>query len=1111
MRRTPPLLLLLGVLAAWPAHGQAPGMRLGAGTPPRLAVVEGTASFWRPGASDWTSARPNTPLGTGDAIFSQRDTSVEVQIGPSAYLRLGAATYLELSEVSADQLQLKLATGEASLDVRELPVKGIEIDTPHMALTVDRQGYYRLHVDKHSSTLIVRRGGGAMATPGNAPSSPVRSGEETVMTSDGVVHHFAAPDLDAWDRWSAARTDRLLDPLSARYVADGIYGVADLDHAGTWRRVDEYGPVWFPDAVPSGWVPFTGGEWIYDTAYGWSWVDDMPWGWAPFHHGRWVAVEGRWAWAPGPPDVVPAYAPATVGWLEGGPGVAWVPLGWGEPIFPWWGPPGALGNASWAGWGGPWFVNRQPIQQRIAIYASNLSYANAAEPGAVVTTRADRFGRGGREHVRATPGDVGLMRPGDRGPGVSPVAASLSPTTERAAKPPSSLTGQRVVATRMPPDAGARLREFGLKTPGTAVVQLVLPPPRTVLATGDRPPEAGAPPAEAQAEPAAVGDRERRPPPAPGFVEWLGGAEYAEATRRGPRDMFEASASDRGFDAAGEAFRTDLPGQPAMALRPSGGASGFVVAERDRQPIPMAPVKKTPAAPPPPPAAPPPPVSPPPPVLAALATTTTSLAASPTTLPAPITPATSTTIAAAPEPVAFRGCTALGDECGPCQPRGQMALCARQIGATNLVCARPETCFAQQCLWDRDCGSGTRCVQHWTTGQSACCEECTELGRLEEPRVAVLSSTTTSSTMVVPPPTYAPPPTTVVTSTTYVPPPTLGTSTTLISMAPVEFQACSGVGAACGPCASSGDLGACMRAVGKLSPVCAVPTSCIPLACLWDSDCGEGRRCVQNTLTMQTNCCDECMEAVGEHRPRYVVLSSTTTSSTSYTPVVTSTSRYVPPVTTTTTVVTPTATPPTWAAPAFQGCGSPGAECGPCPPSNQMSRCFRQVGKETALCAQPDTCVASWCVWDKDCGPGRRCVVNPATLQTNCCEQCLGLGRDDLFDVVTTTTLPPAPGTFQPCLAPGDMCGPCAPSGLMTTCHQEIGSARVLCPKPGACVEITCSRSSDCVPGQRCVFNANTARSNCCEECPDAAQAPPPPTLVPTSTTTSSTARQSFF
>ena len=957
MRRTPPILLLLGVLAPWPAHGQPPGVRSGTSTPPRLATVDGTASFRRPGGADWTSARVNTPLGAGDALSTERDTSVEIQIGAASYLRLGATTYLELSDVSAEQLQLKLASGEASLDLREVTPRLLEVDTPQAAFTIDRPGYYRLHVDERSGTLIVRRGGGAMMTPGNAPAAPVRTGEEAVVASDGV-HHYAAPDLDAWDRWCAARTDRLLDPLSARYVADGIYGVADLDHTGTWRRVDEFGPVWLPDAVPPGWVPFVAGQWIYDTTFGWTWIDDMPWGWAPFHHGRWVSVDGVWAWAPGPPEVVPTYIPATVGWLEGGPGLGWVSLGWGEPVFPWWGPPGAAGVASWAGWGGPWVVNRAPIQQRVAIYASSMSYVNAERPGAVVATRADRFGRGAREHLRATPDDVALMRPREGGPAVSPVAASLQPSTARVPKPATSLTEQRVVATRMPPDAGTRLRDLGLKVPGTAVVQLVLPPPRTSPSTGDRPPEAAASAPVGAAEHASLGDNERaRPPRAPGFVDWLNGVEAAEAAaRRVPRDLFEAPwsseavwawRSNRGFEPPmGEPYRTDLPGEPAMRLRPSGGTGGFAVSERERREAPPPVASAMPRA---------KPVSPPP-VVAAL------------------TPTTSSTM--------------------------------------------------------------------------------------------VVSSTTLA------PPTTLATPTTFVTPMTFVSPPPIVSS----APAPASFQSCTGVGAVCGPCAPSGAMAVCLRQIGKLNPVCSLPDTCIALKCLFDSDCGTGRHCVQNADTLQANCCDECTEVVREHMPRFVSLSSTTTSSTI---VLTSTTRVAP-----TALVTSTTVVPSRPEPAFQRCTAVGATCGPCQPSGRMSRCLRQIGNETAICAQPDTCVAVSCLWDRDCGPGRRCVLNPATQQTNCCEQCSGLGRDDLFDVSTvstTTTLPPE--GFRRCVVVGDTCGPCAPSGLMTLCQQEIGSTHVLCPKPGSCVDVTCTRNTDCLANQHCMFNGITKRSNCCEVC----------------------------
>ena len=1052
MRRTPPILLLLGVLAPGLASAQLGG-RTGTVTPPRLAAVDGQASFWRPGSTDWTLARVNTPLGTGDALLTGVDTSAEVQFAPASYLRLGAATYVELSDVALDQLQLKISDGEASIDLRDLGVRVLEIDTPNAAFTIDRPGYYRLHVDKRGTTLIVRRGGGATLTPGNAAGTAVRTGEEAVVTSEGGVHRFAAPDLDAWDRWSTARTDRLVDTLSARYVADGIYGIDELDHAGTWRQVDAFGPVWIPDDVPPGWVPFGAGAWIYDSAYGWTWVDDVAWGWAPFHHGRWVSVDGRWAWAPGPPDVVPAYAPATVAWLEGGPGIAWVPLAWGEPIFPWWGPPGAVGVASWAGWGGPWMVNGAPIQQRIAIYASNMSYVNASVPGAVVATRADRFGRGGREQLRATADEVALMRPREAGPDVSPVAASLAPTTERAPKAASSLTQQRVVATRMPPDAGARLRTFGLKVPATAVVQLVLPPPRAMLSTGDRPPEAaGSPPFPGQPERASAGDTVRtRPPRAPGFIEWLRGAEASEAGRRVPRDLF---ASDRVFEPPiGEPYRTDLPGEPAMRLRPFGGTGGFAVTEKERR-----------EAPPPRPAPAPAPV-----VTASISTTSstmvvpTTLVFSTTSLVTSTTFVTSTTLAPPPPIVSaprdtdsFQTCSGIGAACGPCAPSGAMGMCLRQIGKVSPICALPNTCVGIPCLDDGECEAGERCVQNPTTQKANCCRECAGAVGEHVPRYVSLATTTTSWTIVV-------------TSTTHALPPT--TSTTL---APAEaepgFQPCTAAGASCGPCAPSGEMSTCVRHIGDDSAVCPQPNSCIARSCLWDRDCGPGRRCVLNSTTYQTNCCDECTGVAAQGRPQYFAPSTTTT---------------LAPV----------------SERRFQLCAAVGATCGPCLPSGLMSVCLPHIGDERPICTQPDSCVEASCLLDRDCGTGRRCVVNPSDPApalfarkrgTSCCEECHALGQDDLFDAAppsqatTSTTLPPSSvgePPFRRCLLAGDTCGPCGPTGLMTICQREIETGRMLCPKQGSCVEVSCREASDCVQNQRCVFNSITMRSNCCEVC----------------------------
>jgi hypothetical protein len=153
------------------------------------------------------------------------------------------------------------------------------------------------------------------------------------------VTSLPAAGADDFDRWSEARDRRASDSPSAQYVSRDIPGYDDLDQYGRWRVEQAYGPVWFPTAVPVGWVPYRFGHWVWIEPWGWTWVENERWGYAPFHYGRWVYIGRRWGWLPGPMAVRPYYAPALVVFVGGGsfaPGVqAWFPLGPGEPYYPW--------------------------------------------------------------------------------------------------------------------------------------------------------------------------------------------------------------------------------------------------------------------------------------------------------------------------------------------------------------------------------------------------------------------------------------------------------------------------------------------------------------------------------------------------------------------------------------------------------------------------------------------------------------------------------------------------------------------------------------------------------------------------------------------------------
>ena len=116
-------------------------------TPPRVSYLHGEVSFWRPGAADWAPAALNMPLAPGDVLYAGPAGNVEIQIGPRAFARAAYGAQLGLDNHEPDFIQLRVTSGYAALDLRELaPGHTVELDTPGAAFTMERAGYYHAEI-----------------------------------------------------------------------------------------------------------------------------------------------------------------------------------------------------------------------------------------------------------------------------------------------------------------------------------------------------------------------------------------------------------------------------------------------------------------------------------------------------------------------------------------------------------------------------------------------------------------------------------------------------------------------------------------------------------------------------------------------------------------------------------------------------------------------------------------------------------------------------------------------------------------------------------------------------------------------------------------------------
>jgi len=287
----------------------------------RLGYVEGEVNYQK--STDekdrWFEATANLPLDARDQLYTGADGRAEVQFTAGNVVRIDHETNIRIVELADLTTRLALPVGQATvcvtnLDPRRLqlidaasagsndPIR-VEISTPVIAVTLLREGSYRISVMEDGTTEVTVRRGEAEIFNRDIGSIRIKEGRRMVVVGDdsSIFRSVKLPDKDEWDLWNEERDAQLLalgGSTSSRYVPAYIPGVSDLDQHGSWIDSPEYGWVWSPSGVGSDWAPYRHGCWRWYPSYGWAWIGHEPWGWVPYHYGRWAYFSNRWCWVP---------------------------------------------------------------------------------------------------------------------------------------------------------------------------------------------------------------------------------------------------------------------------------------------------------------------------------------------------------------------------------------------------------------------------------------------------------------------------------------------------------------------------------------------------------------------------------------------------------------------------------------------------------------------------------------------------------------------------------------------------------------------------------------------------------------------------------------------
>jgi hypothetical protein len=388
----------------------------------RVSLAQGDVSFYMDREEGWRKAQLNFPVTSENSLSTGINSRAEVRIGASA-LRISDDSVIDFVRVDDEQMQTFLQRGTLNLRLRaddNAERSGgsdpVRVETAGGQFSFSASGRYRIDVSPESAETRVSVFSGRARFESRDNRLSIEVGKSLIVRGVTSTNDFRFEQAaeTSFDLWALAR-DQAWDQTHTRYVQQQLVspymtGYEDLDGYGDWIDDGEYGRLWTPRVVVSGWAPYRYGHWAYVRPWGWSWIDDAAWGFAPFHYGRWVQVRSRWAWWPGAYVRRPVYAPALVAWfnrpgvnisIATGPSVGWFPLAPREHFLP-----GYSTNATY-------IRNINHITDHGVAIRPPLRYVNQLPGATVVLNNVFHGGQHvGRNIARVPPSVIAAQSPG---------------------------------------------------------------------------------------------------------------------------------------------------------------------------------------------------------------------------------------------------------------------------------------------------------------------------------------------------------------------------------------------------------------------------------------------------------------------------------------------------------------------------------------------------------------------------------------------------------------------------------------------------------------------------------------------------------------------------